>query len=74
MERQVIEQLVGALDVEGRLDYRSFADEEGKERGVVEIVASDVQFLGRPRSEANTSGPTPTEPAHDDGSADDLPG
>ena len=35
------------LYVEGRLQYRSFQDEEGKERGVCEIVASDVQFLGR---------------------------
>ena len=35
------------LYVEGRLEYRSFQDEEGKERGVCEIVASDVQFLSR---------------------------
>ena len=35
------------LYVEGRLQYRSFQDEEGKERGVAEVVASDVQFLGR---------------------------
>jgi len=35
------------LYVEGRLQYRSFQDEEGKERGIVEIVAADVQFLGR---------------------------
>src|SRR5215211_2057825 len=35
------------LDVEGRLRYRSFQDEEGKERGVAEIVADDVQFLSR---------------------------
>jgi len=35
------------LYVEGRLQYRSFQDEEGKERGVAEIVADDVQFLGR---------------------------
>src|SRR5713226_8381424 len=33
------------LYVEGRLEYRTFTDEEGKERGSVEIVASDVQFL-----------------------------
>ncbi len=33
--------------VEGRLEYRSFQDEEGKPRGVCEIVASDVQFLGQ---------------------------
>ena len=31
------------LYVKGRLQYRSFQDEEGKERG----VADDVQFLGR---------------------------
>jgi single-strand DNA-binding protein len=35
------------LYVEGRLQYRSYQDDEGKERGVVEIVANDVQFLGR---------------------------
>ncbi len=35
------------LYVEGRLQYRSYQDAEGQERGVVEIVASDVQFLGR---------------------------
>ena len=35
------------LYVEGRLQYRSFQDEEGKERGVAEVVAGDVQFLGR---------------------------
>jgi single-strand DNA-binding protein len=38
------------LYVEGRLQYRSYQDEEGKERGVCEIVADDVQFLGRRRS------------------------
>ena len=35
------------LYVEGRLQYRSFQDEEGKERGICEIVADDVQFLSR---------------------------
>jgi single-strand DNA-binding protein len=33
------------LYVEGRLQYRAYQDEEGKERGVAEIVADDVQFL-----------------------------
>lgn len=32
--------------VEGRLEYRAFEDDEGKARGVVEIVARDVQLLG----------------------------
>jgi single-strand DNA-binding protein len=35
------------LYVEGRLQYRSYQDEEGKERGTCEIVADDVQFLSR---------------------------
>jgi len=35
------------LYVEGRLQYRAYQDEEGKERGVAEIVADDVQFLSR---------------------------
>ena len=35
------------LYVEGRLQYRSYQDEEGKKRGVAEVVADDVQFLSR---------------------------
>ena len=44
------------LYVEGRLQYRSYQDEEGKERGVAEIVADDVQFLRR-RSTGNRGEP-----------------
>src|SRR3954468_24096073 len=44
------------LYVEGRLQYRSFQDEKGKERGGAEIVADDVQFLSR------RAGTTPSEP------------
>ena len=40
------------LYVEGRLQYRSYQDDEGKERGVAEIVARDVQFLSRRRAES----------------------
>jgi single-strand DNA-binding protein len=39
------------LYVEGRLQYRTYQDDEGKERGVAEIVARDVQFLSRRRTE-----------------------
>jgi single-strand DNA-binding protein len=43
------------LYVEGRIQYRTFQDEEGTERGIVEIVASDVQFLSRrPGTERDT--------------------
>ena len=53
--------------IEGRLQYRSFQDEEGKERGVAQIVAADVQFLsrrsngrrGEPEDESSPS-PLPT--------------
>jgi single-strand DNA-binding protein len=41
------------LYVEGRLQYRAYQDEEGKARGVAEIVADDVQFLGRRPLDAN---------------------
>jgi single-strand DNA-binding protein len=40
------------LYVEGRLEYRTFQDEEGRERGSTEIIASDVQFLGRSKPTA----------------------
>ena len=49
------------LSVEGRLQYRSFQDEEGKERGVAEVVASGVQFLGRRKA-----GSEPDEVSPDD--------
>ena len=45
------------LYVEGRLQYRSFQDEEGKERGVAEVVASDVQFPGRRKAEPEEAVP-----------------
>src|ERR671916_494689 len=50
------------LYVEGRLQYRAYQDEEGKERGVAEVVASDVQFLGRRKT-------GPDLPASDDPAA-----
>ena len=65
------------LYVEGRLQYRSFPDEEGKERMMTEIVASDVQFLGRrkdgpaPTSEASGIVRVPTDA--DDVSPDEIP-
>jgi len=58
------------LYVEGRLQYRTYQDEEGKDRGIVEIVASDVQFLGR-RGEPPTA---PGDSASSDGvSPDEIP-
>ena len=60
------------LYVEGRLQYRTFQDEEGKERGVAEVVASDVQFLGRrkPGAEEPTADRASTP---DEVSPDEVP-
>ena len=61
------------LYVEGRLQYRSFQDEEGKERGVAEVVASDVQFLGRRQAGPEDSVPTPAGRRGDELDPDDVP-
>jgi single-strand DNA-binding protein len=49
------------LYVEGRLQYRTYQDDEGKERGVAEIVARDVQFLSRRRAESDLDAITPDD-------------
>lgn len=38
--------------VEGRLQIRSFENQEGQRRRVAEVVARDVRFLDRPREES----------------------
>ena len=60
------------LYVEGRLQYRSFQDEEGQERGVVEIIAADVQFLGR-RPVGATNEPADQATSADEVSPDEVP-
>jgi len=61
------------LYVEGRLEYRTFQDEEGKERGVCEIIASDVGFLGRRPSADGVPDTIGSNPVADDISPDDIP-
>jgi single-strand DNA-binding protein len=61
------------LYVEGRLQYRTFQDEEGKERGVAEIVASDVQFLGRRKTDPSPVEQAPAGSTSDDVSPDEIP-
>ncbi len=61
------------LYVEGRLEYRSFQDEEGKERGVCEIIASDVGFLSRRPAAEGASDVLDTTPVRDDISLEDIP-
>jgi single-strand DNA-binding protein len=63
------------LYVEGRLEYRSYQDEEGKERGVCEIVASDVQFLSSRRDGFDATAATPLADENDENaiSPEDFP-
>lgn len=61
------------LYVEGRLEYRTFEDGDGVERGTVEIVASDIQFLGRRRSTGETETPEESTVSAEDVSPDDIP-
>lgn len=59
--------------VEGRLEYRTFEDGDVVERGTVEIVASDVQFLGQRRRNAGSDTPEESTASSDDVSPDDSP-
>jgi single-strand DNA-binding protein len=61
------------LYVEGRLQYRTFQDEEGKERGVAEVVAADVQFLGRRKDGPSTAMATEPSLVADEVSSDEAP-
>ncbi len=58
------------LYVEGRLAYRTYTDSDGQTRGVVEIVASDVQFLSG-RKDVQGDAPE-TAPSGSDQDGDDL--
>ena len=42
--------------VEGRLQSRSWETPEGQKRSTIEVVAQNVQFLGRPRGAAGEAG------------------
>ena len=43
--------------VEGRLQNRSWEGQDGQKRNTTEIVAENVQFLGRPRKDAQAQRP-----------------
>lgn len=49
--------------VQGRLQTRNYEDNNGITRYVTEVVATQIQFLGRPKSKAEESAeaPLPTE-------------
>jgi single-strand DNA-binding protein len=47
------------VSVRGRLHYTRWTDKEGVERYGCEVIADDVQFLGRPRQNDSTDAPEP---------------
>ena len=44
------------VSVRGRIHYTRWTDKDGVDRYGCEIIADDVQFLGRPRSSGETGG------------------
>ena len=61
------------LYVEGRLAQRTFQDNEGKERGVVEVIASDLQFLGSRSGDRGADLSPESSPASEEVDLDDIP-
>lgn len=59
--------------LEGRLQSRSYDDANGVKKWVTEIVASDMEMLGKKGGEAGELTPTPDEPPPDVGEESDLP-
>lgn len=52
--------------VEGKLQTRSWEDQQGQKRYTTEVTASIVQFLGAPSERGmNVGGPGPSSPAAD---------
>lgn len=52
--------------IEGRIQTRSYDDRDGNKRYVTEIVADQMQMLGRAGEEGDTSYQRGGEPAHHD--------
>ena len=52
--------------VEGNLQSRKYTDKEGKNRVVIEIIASNVYFTGEKAQTNTTANNEPTEQSNDD--------
>jgi single-strand DNA-binding protein len=56
--------------VEGRLQIRSYDDQNGIRRKAAEVIANEVKFLDRPKQEQTSE---PEEPGWDDPEFDEVP-
>ena len=54
------------VSVRGRLHYTRWTDREGVERYGCEVIADDVQFLGRPRQNGGSGAPAGDADLDDD--------
>jgi single-strand DNA-binding protein len=62
------------IGIEGRLQQRSWDDQEGKKRQIVEIVVDNFQFLSAPSEGGNKSSPDmPATPPSDQTPGGDNP-
>lgn len=61
--------------IEGRIQTRDWEDKEGNKRYTTEIIANNMQMLGRRGEGATDSGPGPRAPEPPSGGApeDDIP-
>ncbi len=58
--------------VEGRLNYQSWESDTGQKRNKLEVVASTIQFLGRPGDKGGGSGASEGG-SSSSGGGDDIP-
>lgn len=59
--------------IEGRLQFRSWETEDGQKRNKLDVVASNVQFLGKPGSGGGRSMDSGFEEEGDMNVKDDIP-
>jgi single-strand DNA-binding protein len=50
------------ISVDGRLQVRKYQNQEGENRIIAEVVADSIQFLDKPRSSRDSSGPEDPPP------------
>lgn len=60
------------LFVEGRLQTRKWTDQQGIERRTTDLVANEVMFLGKPKSQVAAGEETP-QAAEDEEGAGEIP-
>jgi len=59
--------------VEGRLNYQSWESDTGQKRNKLEVVASTIQFLGRPGAEKGAGSDASGGEQFSSGGGDDIP-